>query len=108
MEEYDGPESETQALSPEHARLTSSIKEFMAMCVAHWFDFFSFNTIYRELHLQIKLIELKGLLDQTQHEPCLKGPFPVQLYQSVLTSLQAILDKLHSMRHHKTGMVFSL
>ncbi|KAJ6488997.1 Fusaric acid resistance protein-like-domain-containing protein [Mycena sanguinolenta] len=81
-EEYDGPESETQALSPEHARLTGSIKEFMAM----------------ELHLQIKLIELKGLLDQTQHEPRLKGPFPVQLYRSVLTSLQTILDKLHSMR----------
>ncbi|KAF7375656.1 ArAE-2 domain-containing protein [Mycena sanguinolenta] len=72
----------TQGLSPEHARLTSSIKEFMAM----------------ELHLQIKLIELNGLLDQTQHEPRLKGPFPVQLYRSVLTSLQTILDKLHSMR----------
>ncbi|KAJ7240156.1 Fusaric acid resistance protein-like-domain-containing protein [Mycena haematopus] len=81
-EEYGGPESETHAPSPEHARLTSSIKEFMAM----------------ELHLQIKLIELIGLLDQAQHEPRLKGPFPVQLYRSVLTSLQTILDKLHSMR----------
>ncbi|KAJ6594590.1 Fusaric acid resistance protein-like-domain-containing protein [Mycena capillaripes] len=80
-EEYDGPDSETRALSPE-ARLTNSIKEFMAM----------------ELHLQIKLIELQGLLAQTQHEPRLKGPFPVQLYRGVLTSLQTILDKLHSMR----------
>lgn len=52
----------------------------------------------RELHLQIKLIELQGLLSQTQHEPRLKGPFPVKLYRSILTSLQTILDKLHSMR----------
>jgi hypothetical protein len=52
----------------------------------------------RELHLQIKLIELQGLLAQTQHEPRLKGPFPIQLYRSVLTSLQTILDKMHSMR----------
>ncbi|KAF7357929.1 ArAE-2 domain-containing protein [Mycena venus] len=81
-EEYDEPESETRALSPENQRLSNSIKEFMAM----------------ELHLQIKLIELQGLLAQTQHEPRLKGPFPVQLYRGVLTSLQTILDKLHSMR----------
>ncbi|KAH7889008.1 hypothetical protein F5I97DRAFT_1804311 [Phlebopus sp. FC_14] len=65
-----------------HAKLSTSIQEFMAM----------------ELHLQIKLIELQGLLAQTQHEPRLKGPFPVLLYRSVLTSLQTILDKLHSMR----------
>lgn len=51
-----------------------------------------------ELHLQIKLIELQGLLAQTQHEPRLKGPFPVHLYRGILTSLQSILDKLHSMR----------
>ncbi|KIJ60068.1 hypothetical protein HYDPIDRAFT_99557 [Hydnomerulius pinastri MD-312] len=64
------------------AKLSTSIQEFMAM----------------ELHLQIKLIELQDLLAQTQHEPRLKGPFPVLLYRSVLTSLQTILDKLHSMR----------
>ncbi|KAJ7782513.1 Fusaric acid resistance protein-like-domain-containing protein [Mycena maculata] len=82
-EEYeDGPHDETRTLSPAHARLSNSIKEFMAM----------------ELHLQIKLIELQGLLAQTQHEPRLKGPFPVELYRGVLTSLQTILDKLHSMR----------
>lgn len=52
----------------------------------------------RELHLQIKLIEIQGLLAQTQNEPRLKGPFPVQLYRGILTSLQTILDKLHSMR----------
>lgn len=64
------------------AILSNSIQEFMAM----------------ELHLQIKLIELQGLLGQTQHEPRLKGPFPIMLYRSILTSLQTILDKLHSMR----------
>lgn len=64
------------------AMLNNSIQEFMAM----------------ELHLQIKLIELQGLLAQTEHEPRLKGPFPVLLYRSVLTSLQTILDKLHGMR----------
>ncbi|KAJ7467034.1 Fusaric acid resistance protein-like-domain-containing protein [Mycena latifolia] len=82
QEEYDESDGEARALSPAHARLTNSIKEFMAM----------------SLHLQIKLIELQGLLAQTQHEPRLKGPFPVQLYRGVLTSLQTILDKLHSMR----------
>ena len=53
---------------------------------------------HRELHLQIKLIEIQGLLAQAQHEPRLKGPFPVLLYRDVLTSLQAIMDKLHSVR----------
>ncbi|KAI6002886.1 Fusaric acid resistance protein-like-domain-containing protein [Pisolithus albus] len=67
------------------AILSNSIQEFMAMHVL-------------ELHLQIKLIELQGLLGQTQHEPRLKGPFPIMLYRSILTSLQTILDKLHSMR----------
>jgi len=64
------------------SKLNNSIQEFMAM----------------ELHLQIQLIELQGLLAQTQHEPRLKGPFPVALYRSILTSLQTVLDKLHSMR----------
>ncbi|KJA19958.1 hypothetical protein HYPSUDRAFT_1093990 [Hypholoma sublateritium FD-334 SS-4] len=64
------------------SRLANSIQEFMAM----------------ELHLQIKLIELQTLLAQTQHEPRLKGPFPVALYRQILISLQTILDKLHSMR----------
>ncbi|OBZ71051.1 Uncharacterized protein C26F1.08c [Grifola frondosa] len=62
--------------------MTQSIQEFMAM----------------ELHLQIKLIELQGLLAQTSREPRLKGPFPVALYRTILTSLQTILDRLHSMR----------
>lgn len=60
--------------------------------------FLSRLTLNRELHLQIKLIDLQGLLAQAQHEPRLKGPFPVALYRNILTSLQTILDKLHSMR----------
>ncbi|KAG2365373.1 hypothetical protein BDR07DRAFT_1398873 [Suillus spraguei] len=77
-------ETETTSLLPKSAKakLSKSIQEFMAM----------------ELHLQIKLIELQGLLDQTQHEPRLKGPFPIALYRVMLASLQTILDRLHSMR----------
>ncbi|EIW83515.1 hypothetical protein CONPUDRAFT_81418 [Coniophora puteana RWD-64-598 SS2] len=63
-------------------KLSNSIEDFMAM----------------ELHLQIKLLELQDLLAQTVHEPRLKGPFPVLMYRSILTSLQSTLDKLHSMR----------
>jgi len=48
--------------------------------------------------LQIKLLGLQDLLKQTQHEPRLKGPFPIKLYRSILASLQTILDKMHSMR----------
>ncbi|KAG1739349.1 Fusaric acid resistance protein-like-domain-containing protein [Suillus lakei] len=84
----DEPETqssdETTSLLPKSAKanLDKSIQEFMAM----------------ELHLQRKLIELQGLLAQTQHEPRLKGPFPIVLYRAMLTSLQTILDRLHSMR----------
>ncbi|CDO69695.1 hypothetical protein BN946_scf184851.g83 [Trametes cinnabarina] len=81
IEEEDSPTEETSLLRVNPA-LSHSIQHFMAM----------------ELHLQIKLIELQGLLSQTQHEPRLKGPFPVALYRSILTSLQTILDRLHSMR----------
>lgn len=77
----DSEEEGILSIRPE-TRLNNSIQEFMAM----------------ELHLQIKLIELQGLLAEAQHEPRLKGPFPVSLYRGILTSLQTILDKLHSMR----------
>ncbi|KAH9857292.1 hypothetical protein C2E23DRAFT_807373 [Lenzites betulinus] len=81
IEEEGSPTEVTRLLSVNPA-LSHSIQQFMAM----------------ELHLQIKLIELQNLLSQTQHEPRLKGPFPVALYRSILTSLQTILDRLHSMR----------
>ncbi|KAG7098252.1 hypothetical protein E1B28_000214 [Marasmius oreades] len=69
-------------VGPQRVKLNASIQDFMAM----------------ELHLQIQLIEMQGLLAQTQHEPRLKGPFPIALYRGILTSLQTILDRLHSMR----------
>ncbi|KAI5117857.1 hypothetical protein M0805_007700 [Coniferiporia weirii] len=80
----DSSTSETSLLLPKSvsSQINDSIRTFMAM----------------ELHLQIKLLELQGLLAQTQHEPRLKGPFPIKMYRSILTSLQTILDKLHSMR----------
>ncbi|KAI0676139.1 Fusaric acid resistance protein-like-domain-containing protein [Trametes maxima] len=81
IENEDSPTEETRLLDVSPA-ISQSIQNFMAM----------------ELHLQIKLIELQGLLSQTQHEPRLKGPFPVALYRSILTSLQTILDRMHSMR----------
>ncbi|KAF8325195.1 Fusaric acid resistance protein-like-domain-containing protein [Cantharellus anzutake] len=58
-----------------------------------------------ELHLQLKLLELQGLLVQAGNEPRLKGPFPVTFYRNILTSLQNILDKLHSMRCGKTNFI---
>ncbi|KAI0319004.1 Fusaric acid resistance protein-like-domain-containing protein [Amylostereum chailletii] len=83
-EDEDEAPTEETALVPRKpkTRLSNSVEEFMAM----------------ELHLQIKLIELQELLKQTQHEPRLKGPFPIKLYRSILTSLQTILDRMHSMR----------
>ena len=81
-------------------RLNNSIQEFMAMyiCLVFISCIIDFELWSRELHLQIKLIELQSLLAQAQLEPRLKGPFPVDLYRGILVSLQTILDKLHSMR----------
>lgn len=50
-----------------------------------------------ELHLQVHLIKLEGLLSQTKHEPRLKGPFPVDTYKKFLGCCQGILDLLHTM-----------
>ncbi|KAG8850393.1 hypothetical protein FRB96_000457 [Tulasnella sp. 330] len=75
------PEAQRQHEITE-AHLTNSIRQFMSM----------------ELHLQLHLIKLQGLLAQTANEPRLKGPFPTHLYRTILTSLQVILDKLHLMR----------
>ncbi|RUS16167.1 hypothetical protein BC937DRAFT_91550, partial [Endogone sp. FLAS-F59071] len=51
-----------------------------------------------ELALQLALLQLHDLLNQTPNEPRLKGPFPVETYSHMLTSAQNILDKLFSMR----------
>lgn len=51
-----------------------------------------------EMHLQISLISLAGLLDYSQHEPRLKGPFPAMSYAKILQACQRLLDDLHAMR----------
>ncbi|KAI9497668.1 Fusaric acid resistance protein-like-domain-containing protein [Zychaea mexicana] len=51
-----------------------------------------------ELALQVNLVTLRELLTHAPNEPRLKGPFPVQIYESMLTSCQNILDKFLSMR----------
>lgn len=51
-----------------------------------------------ELALQVSLVTLRGLLTHAPNEPRLKGPFPVKMYESMLSSCQNILDKLLSMR----------
>jgi len=79
-------------------KLNNSVEEFMAMYDHRPSAGSVFLLWSRELHLQIKLLELQDLLKQTQHEPRLKGPFPIKLYRSILASLQTILDRLHSMR----------
>ncbi len=95
-----GNSNRTSARHSATSRLANSIQEFMAMSrnIFIAYDFILTEIFCRELHLQIKLIELQTLLTQTQHEPRLKGPFPVVLYRQILISLQTILDKLHSMR----------
>ncbi|KAF8320692.1 hypothetical protein DL93DRAFT_2052449 [Clavulina sp. PMI_390] len=56
------------------------------------------NLYVRELHLQLQLLHLQKLVAQAALEFRLKGPFPVTLYRGILTSLQTILDNLHSIR----------
>jgi hypothetical protein len=51
-----------------------------------------------ELFLQVSLIKLYDLLEQTPNEPRLKGPFPVRAYREVLNSCQNLLDRFLSMR----------
>ncbi|KDE08074.1 hypothetical protein MVLG_01774 [Microbotryum lychnidis-dioicae p1A1 Lamole] len=51
-----------------------------------------------EVHLQLSLIKLQGLLSATSHEPRLKGPFPIAPYQTILSSCQTILDLLTSIQ----------
>ena len=96
------PDEHTPLIPSMSSQLNESIETFMAMWARLLYPFYDLNWKFanwpRELHLQIKLLELQKLLAETQHEPRLKGPFPVTLYRSILTSFQAILDKLHSMR----------
>jgi len=100
LQQEPGEETALLVKHDHDIKMKESIYEFMAMCASHCLKWAIVNEQLwnRELHLQIKLIQLQGLLAQTQHEPRLKGPFPVELYRRVLTSLQTILDRMHSMR----------
>ncbi|KAF9109465.1 hypothetical protein BGX27_007583 [Mortierella sp. AM989] len=51
-----------------------------------------------ELSLQMQLLELYALLEETPNEPRLKGKFPVDTYKNMLGSCQNILDRFLSMR----------
>ncbi|CAG8735631.1 12752_t:CDS:2, partial [Cetraspora pellucida] len=85
---YSVPSGIQDESNPNHVsvmiknRLSISTKEFMDM----------------ELHLQISLLRLHSLLEQTPNEPRMKGPFPVSTYRQILIGCQNILDKLLSMR----------
>ncbi|KAG0033130.1 hypothetical protein BGZ82_006235 [Podila clonocystis] len=51
-----------------------------------------------ELSLQLQLLQLYALLEETPNEPRLKGKFPVATYKNMLGSCQNILDRFLSMR----------
>ncbi|KAI9320587.1 hypothetical protein BX666DRAFT_2024230 [Dichotomocladium elegans] len=51
-----------------------------------------------ETKIQDSIVAAGVLLDLTDHEPRLKGPFPKALYKEIIDSLQAILDILGCMR----------
>lgn len=54
--------------------------------------------------IQASLNASSVLLDLTDHEPRLKGPFPKEFYRQILASSQAILDHMGSMRVALTEM----
>lgn len=51
-----------------------------------------------ELSLQLQLLRLYALLEETPNEPRLKGKFPVGTYRHMLGCCQNILDRFLSMR----------
>ncbi|KAF9574635.1 hypothetical protein EC968_006050 [Mortierella alpina] len=51
-----------------------------------------------ELSLQLQLLQLYALLQETPNEPRMKGKFPVATYKNMLGSCQNILDRFLSMR----------
>ena len=51
-----------------------------------------------ELSLQLQLLRLYALLEETPNEPRLKGKFPAETYKNMLGSCQNILDRFLSMR----------
>ncbi|KAI8321477.1 hypothetical protein GQ54DRAFT_181701 [Martensiomyces pterosporus] len=51
-----------------------------------------------ELQLQESLMEIRTLLNDTQNEPRLKGPFPIATYQRILNACQRLLDAMVAAR----------
>ena len=51
-----------------------------------------------EQKIQSSINATSVLLELTDHEPRLKGPFPKKIYREMLNSTQAILDNLGSIR----------
>ncbi|KAI1317808.1 hypothetical protein EDD11_007830 [Mortierella claussenii] len=77
-----GQEEETTLGESSQMHIERMNKEFMAI----------------ELSLQLQLLQLYALLEETPNEPRLKGKFPVGTYKNMLGSCQNILDRFLSMR----------
>lgn len=57
-----------------------------------------------EHNLEKKLIACNELLQLTDHEPRLKGPFPKEFYKDILVSSHNLLDRMMSLRVCLTKM----
>lgn len=57
-----------------------------------------------ENKLEKKLIACNELLQLTDHEPRLKGPFPKEFYKDILVSSHNLLDRMMSLRVCLTKM----
>lgn len=84
QERFQAPADEHEELpdDPTESDMDRMNKEFMAI----------------ELSLQLQLLRLYALLEETPNEPRLKGKFPVRTYKNMLGSCQNILDRFLSMR----------
>ncbi|KAF8934280.1 hypothetical protein BGZ47_010436 [Haplosporangium gracile] len=84
QERFQAPADEHEELQedPTESDMDRMNKEFMAI----------------ELSLQLQLLRLYALLEETPNEPRLKGKFPVRTYKNMLGSCQNILDRFLSMR----------
>ncbi|KAF9339781.1 hypothetical protein BGZ91_004713 [Linnemannia elongata] len=84
QERFQTPADEHEELTedPTESDMHRMNKEFMAI----------------ELSLQLQLLQLYALLEETPNEPRLKGKFPVRTYKNMLGSCQNILDRFLSMR----------
>ncbi|KAI8602390.1 hypothetical protein EDD21DRAFT_414035 [Dissophora ornata] len=82
QERFQTPNEEQQPSVGSDMDIAKMNREFMAI----------------ELSLQLQLLRLYALLEETPNEPRLKGKFPVGTYKNMLGSCQNILDRFLSMR----------